>query len=382
MNVFEFQIISYFHNIEYRDNDHKMNTRFIITLVFFLTLTNVFPQALPSGGGGDASDLGDKNFSFVPVPYLNYSRSIGFSIGLLPMAMYKLSPKDTVSPASISGLLGLYTTNDTWFAMFFQRFYLNEDNWRITAAGGTGSVNYQFYLDIPSVGYIDYNSQVDFVFAEAQRRIIGKLYLGAHYMYSSFDTSFGSDTTVNKGQINLHGIGLKLSFDRRDEVYYPRNGSISELDWTSYPGFLNDDYKSNKIELDYNRYISSRKDKDVIAARFYGGFGIGDLAFEQQFIVGQNDIRGYTQGKYRGDYLLAAQGEYRWNFHEKMSAVGFFGLATVFGSINENDDGAILPGIGTGFRYNVFPKYHMNVGVDIAAGNDDWGFYFRIGEAF
>ena len=65
-----------------------------------------------------------------------------------------------------------------------------------------------------------------------------------------------------------------------------------------------------------------------------------------------------------------------------MSAIGFFGLATVYGSINEADEGKILPGIGTGFRYNIFPKYHMNAGLDIAAGQDDWGIYFRVGEAF
>jgi len=27
-------------------------------------------------------------------------------------------------------------------------------------------------------------------------------------------------------------------------------------------------------------------------------------------------------------------------------------------------------------------KYHMNVGMDFAVGKDDWGLYFRIGEAF
>lgn len=359
-----------------------MPKKLLITFSLILIISfQVFSQALPSGGGGD-SDLGEKNFNFVPVPYINYSRSLGFAIGALPMAMYKLNPNDTISPASITGLLGMYTTNDTWFAMFFQRFYLQEDNWRVTAAGGLGSVNFQFFLDIPNAGYVDYNTKVDFLFAEVQRRIIGKLYLGAHYMHTAFDTSFGSDTTISLGATKLHGIGLKLSLDLRDEVYYPRNGSISELDWTSYPGFMNEDNESDKIEFDHNQYFSTREDKDVIAARFYSGFGIGELAFEQQFIVGQNDIRGYSQGKYRGDYLLAAQGEYRWNFHEKMSAVGFFGLATVFGSINENHNGIILPGIGTGFRYNIFPKYHMNAGFDIAAGKDDWGFYFRIGEAF
>ena len=134
------------------------------------------------------------------------------------MAMYKLNPKDTVSPASISGLLGMYTTNDTWFAMFFQRFYLQEDNWRLTAAGGLGSINFQFFLDLPMGGYVDYNTQADFLFLEGQRRIIGKLYLGAHYTYTTFNTTFGSDTTANLGETKLHGMGLKLSYDKRYEV--------------------------------------------------------------------------------------------------------------------------------------------------------------------
>jgi len=358
-------------------------TKQLITIILFSFIsTQVFSQGLPSGGGDGSSDLGDKNFSFVPVPYLNFSRSLGFAFGALPMAMYKLNPKDTISPASITGLLGMYTTNDTWFAMFFQRFYLKEDDWRVTAAGGLGSIHFQFFLDLPGAGYIDYNTQADFLFAEGQRRVIGKLYAGVHYTYTAFNTSFGSDTTVNLGENTLHGIGAKFSFDKRDDVYYPRDGSITELDWTSYPGFFDNKFESNKIEIDHNHFISMREDKDVIATRIYGGFGIGDLSFEQQFIVGRQDIRGYTQGKYRGDYLLAAQGEYRWNFHEKMSAVGFLGLATVYGSINESDEGVILPGIGTGFRYNVFPKYHMNIGFDVAAGKDDWGFYFRVGEAF
>ena len=354
----------------------------MLILIVLASSNSSRSQGLPSGGGSGSGDLGEKNFSFVPVPYINYSRSLGFALGAIPMAMYKVNPADTVSPASISGVLGMYTTNDTWFAMFFQRFYLKQDDWRLTAAGGLGSVNFQFYLDLPGAGYLDYNTQADFLFLEAQRRIIGKLYLGLHYTYTGFDTNIGSDTTVNLGVKNLHGLGMKLSYDRRDDVYYPRDGSISELDWTSYPGFINEAFVSNKIEVDYNQYISVRENNDVVATRVYGGFGIGELAFEQQFIVGRQDIRGYTQGKYRGDYLFAAQGEYRWNFHKKMSAVGFFGLATVFGSINEQDDGTILPGIGTGIRYNVFPKYHMNVGVDIAAGKDDWGFYFRVGEAF
>ncbi len=57
---------------------------------------------------------------------------------------------------------------------------------------------------------------------------------------------------------------------------------------------LGNENVSDKIELDYNHYIGVRKDKDVIALRANIGIGVGNLPFEQQFIVGGNDIRGYT----------------------------------------------------------------------------------------
>ena len=103
---------------------------------------------------------------------------------------------------------------------------------------------------------------------------------------------------------------------------------------------------------------------------------------EQQFIVGQTDIRGYTQGKYRGNAVYSVQGEYRWNIADRFGLVGFFGMATISGSVNEADNGTFLPGGGVGFRYTAFEKNHFNIGIDAAAGKDDWGLYFRIGESF
>jgi outer membrane translocation and assembly module TamA len=123
-----------------------------------------------------------------------------------------------------------------------------------------------------------------------------------------------------------------------------------------------------------------RNDRDVVAARVF--VGLGDLAFNQQFIVKGKNIRGYTQGAFRGNYLLALQGEYRFNFHRRWGAVGFAGVATVFDAINESVNGKLLPGVGTGIRFSAFPETNFSVGIDVAAGIEDWGIYFQIGEAF
>ena len=57
-------------------------------------------------------------------------------------------------------------------------------------------------------------------------------------------------------------------------------------------------------------------------------------------------------------------------------------VVNVIKSINKDHDGVILPGIGIGIRFTAFTDNHMNVGLDAAVGKNDWGIYFRIGEAF
>lgn len=352
-------------------------------LIAFLGNLNIYGQGVPSGSSTTKTDpLGDKNFAFLPIPYFNYDRSLEFQFGALPMAMYRLNPKDTISPASITGLFGMYTSNDSWFAMFFQQFYLSEDNWRITAAGGHGSINFQFYIENPMNRFFKYNTGANFIYLMGQRRVVSKLYVGLSFVYADLTTNLKERPAISIDPTTLTGMGIVTTFDNRDEIYYPRSGFLSNLNFTSFPELLDNDFVSNKIDFDFNKYISMRNGKDVLASRVYVGAGIGDLSFQQQFIVGFTDIRGYTQGEYRGDQLYAIQTEYRWNFQKIMSAVAFAGLATVTNSINTNDNGKILPGIGAGFRVNVAPQYHMNVGMDVATGIDDWGLYFRIGEAF
>jgi hypothetical protein len=355
-----------------------LKIRILIVLIYLLSQggTSLFSQGF-TGGSGERIE---GKFKFIPLPYFNYDVGVGVSVGALPMAMFNLSEKDTISPSSIAGLGGMYSENGSWFGFGFARLYLKEDNWRITAAGGLGQRNFQFYIDNPISSWFPYTTQGDFAYIGLQRKIIADLYGGLSYVYISFETS--TDLFDPTFSSILRGLGLSLSLDKRSSVYYPRNGILSEIEYNTYPEFMSNEQVSNQVSASYNQYFPSRNNKDVIAARFFGGAGIGDVNFNQQFIVGETDIRGYSQGRYRGNYMLSVQGEYRWNFHKRLGAVGFAGVATVFGSNNEDDNGKFLPGIGTGFRYMFMKDTQSNIGFDIAVGDGDWGFYFRFSEAF
>lgn len=354
----------------------------ILVVISFSSFGQSHPKSKEEPSASTVSDSNAHDFKFLPVPYIDFNRSLGFSIGAVPLAMYYLSKTDTISPASLSGGVGFYSTTNSWFALQFNKWYFNEDNYRVTLAGGFGNINFQFFLDNPiSPGYIDYNTTADFFTFEIQRRAYKKLYLGVNYSYTKVNTTFDKNNVPTQVDF-LNGLGAVASLDTRDNVYYPYKGFISDINYSAFPEFLGNEFVSNKIEIDYNLFVPFSSDKDVLANRLYAGFGIGDLNFNQQFVVGRTDIRGYTLGKYRGDIILAVQSEYRYNPFSKLGFVGFGGLATVYNALNENDNGILLLGIGVGVRYVVFEKNHMNMGMDIAVGKGDWGFYFKIGESF
>ena len=166
-----------------------MNSKFLSLIVLLLILSEI--PILNAQTDIAIADSTDKNISFVPIPYLNYDRSMGFSFGAVPMMMYKLNKKDTISPSSISGAIGIYSTEKTWFAMVFNKFYFNQDRWRASLFGGRGNINFQFFWDNPlSPGYINYNTVADIFKVELQRKIVHGLYLGFNYSYTKMETNF------------------------------------------------------------------------------------------------------------------------------------------------------------------------------------------------
>jgi len=139
---------------------HDQSVRFACLVFLCLQFLPAFLSAQGLGMGGSSQIEG--KYKFMPVPYVNYDRSMGLSLGAVPLLMFNPSEKDTISPSSLLGGVGFWSTNKTWFLMGFGMFYLGEDRWRITTAGGIGTVYYQFYLGNTIDAWIPYQSEADF----------------------------------------------------------------------------------------------------------------------------------------------------------------------------------------------------------------------------
>lgn len=353
--------------------------KYYITALFTLLLLSLYSQ--------EESDT-VKAVKFAAIPLVNYSNTTGASFGVLGQMYYKVNQNDTVSPTSSTGVFGIYTTNHTYFAAAFQRLYLKEDNWRIMLAAGLGNINFQYWQELPIIGgdFISFSTKATFAMLIVERRIYKKLYFGISSVYTEAKTEFDVPDFLPDAwrydDRNMNNLGYQFNFDMREHQINPYGGYNIEFKNAFYRKWMKSDNNFERFELTYNHYYKIRNERNIVATRIKAIISIGDVPFQGQSVVGQDDIRGYSEGKYRNNQVYAIQAEYRWRFSKKFGMVGFLGFATAIEGLGKISEGELLPGVGLGFRYLMIPSERINVGIDVAMGKDDWGLYFRIGEAF
>ena len=368
------------------------NIFFFSTLFFFSLM--FFSQDLQSNDSISDTEK-KKKVQIVAIPLINYSNSFGGSFGAIGSGYYKFHSHDTISPLSSSTIIGTYSTNKTWFAGQMNKFYLNEDKIRIKTSLGMGTINFQTYVGWPSYieyipialqeqnsdeGFIDYSTNMQFVFAEVLSKVSNNFYIGGRTVYSHSLTTFELEG-IPEDELSQFGFGISTELDTRNSQFSPTKGEHANFKTMSFFEGLGSTNSYTKINSVYNHYFPM-SDRNTILARFYSDISVGDVPFSGQNIVGKDDLRGYSNGKYRGNQVYAAQSEYRHWFSEKWGYVAFGGVATAIDNSKDVQFENVLPAAGIGIRFLAIPKSNISIGIDVAVGKDDWGLYFRIGEAF
>ena len=60
----------------------------------------------------------------------------------------------------------------------------------------------------------------------------------------------------------------------------------------------------------------------------------------------------------------------------------FGGVAAVVNNFGDLSFNHLLPAAGAGIRFAAIPKSNINIWIVAAVGKEDWGAYYRMGEAF
>ena len=364
-------------------------------------LTPILINHLDTVKSADTVKKKEKKFAFMPIPTLTYDRSQGAGLGVIAMGLFKA---DNSKKAPLSRVIGVgnYATNDSYYLMFGTRLYLKEDYWRIIAAVGYINYNFQAFqtfedVDGGQAGVYEtpYTTTGSLYAFALQRRVFENFYLGigGFMMRSDVIVTLPDGSEIVEPN-NTNSLSVPISYDTRNSIYNPSSGLFIDGRFSMVPEWLDNDNDFIKTMLYVNHY-KKIDDTKILASRFAMKANFGDVPFASQDYIGQTDLRGYTQGEYRGNQTYTVQSEFRHNFYKKWGYVGFAGLGIAYRKSEEGaasgdwyNSGASwskpLPSIGVGARYKVIEKagQKVNAGIDVAAGRGDWGFYFRITEAF
>jgi outer membrane protein assembly factor BamA len=180
----------------------------------------------------------------------------------------------------------------------------------------------------------------------------------------------------------IAGIGPALMFDSRDNVINAGRGFFSKFTALSYQPFSENLEKYQLLNLDL-RYFYSPSDKHTIALQHISTATFNEVPFFQlPMIGGEQMMRGYYRGAYRDNHLNAVQAEYRLTFWKNLGMVFFGSTAWISQkAFRSNINEALFSG-GTGFRYQYDADKKINMRLDLAWGQNSFGVYFGIGEAF
>jgi outer membrane protein assembly factor BamA len=360
-----------------------MNQRIVLLLLLFGITLSSYAQK-------------DKNVEWAAIPAPSYNEVQGFGLTVTAGLFYDLSKKDTVSTPSSTFVYGFYAENESWVGAIFHQSYLNENrNWFDVLYAG-GNLNFQIYQQNPFKDgqnfAIDYSTRFQFLKLNYLRKVKGGIYAGLHYKLSNFNTEFdfGLPDSLLLPKFSTDafysGPGIKLAYDTRDYKLNPRKGIHANVITQHFNTAFGSDANFNTVEAEYNQYVPINT-AQVIAARFYSFFSFGEVAFEEQPILGRagprgNDVRGYSTGRYRGDQLYDLQAEWRWRFHKRFGMVAFGSMSLIGNNKDQISSNGMLPALGAGIRFMAAQEKNVNIGVDVAFGKEDYGVYFAISEAF
>lgn len=318
--------------------------------------------------------------------------------GVIGQAYYKASSKDSISPSSSTMIMGMYSTSKTFMAFALQQLYLKEDRWRIKFAIGLGNIYFQYYQGLPEIGgaygqveedgvWINFETVSKFMVLDAKRRVFKDFYVGALFTanwanteYDFIDPSTGENIITNANMISL---GYSLLYDSRDHVNLSTKGFFIHFKNSYVREAFGSSSNFDKIELAANYFWDIKKNaKSILVSRIYTDIAYGDVPFQGENVVGRDDLRGYSEGRYRGNQVYAIQAELRQNIYKRFGMIGFLGFGTATEKFTEIPNSVFLPSAGLGVRYLMIPKEKINIGIDVGVGKDDWSLAFRIGETF
>jgi hypothetical protein len=329
---------------------------------------------------------------FLPLPIIITEPALGAGLGLA--ALFFHPPKeeahedvatDFVLP-SISAVAGAYTSNESWFVGGGHFGTFKRDTIRYTGGVGYASINLKYYPfeGTPSDDMgLKFNSEGLFLTNELLFRWRNThWFVGLEQQFLSIDSAFDLSelAPVDPVELDIKSsfVGLTARYEDVDSIFTPSRGLKFRLSYERYGEAIGGDFDANKIWTNVYKYFQIGK-KWNLGLRADGQFTNGDIPF---FLLPYIDLRGIPMLRYTGDNVIVGETEARWQFHRRVSLVGFMGIGWAAESVSDFNDVPSRVTKGLGIRYYAARKLGMHAGIDVAKGPEDTYYYLTFGSAW
>lgn len=214
-------------------------------------------------------------------------------------------------------------------------------------------------------------------------------YFGARYQIMDMTAGVNGTNTEDRPQLPERdlklitaALGPHIKFDSRDNPFYPRHGFQVDIMANFYDSAFGGRRSYETYKASLNQYISLNR-RNVLAYRVSLCSSSGDIPFYNMcMFASARDLRGYPGGQYRDTARLASQVEWRTEIWWRFGAVVFAGTGEVAPMLTDLTASKLLPSVGTGLRFVLAPRNHVNLRVDYAWGKSSTALYLSVAEAF
>jgi outer membrane protein assembly factor BamA len=224
-----------------------------------------------------------------------------------------------------------------------------------------------------------------------QRRWGESFYAGLHLeAYSLSMRDRESDGQLASGDISggnggaFSGLGVFAKWDSRDNTFSTSRGTYCALFLNRFFHILGGDFAFWQVVLDSRRYFSLGH-AQVVAVQGVFRSVLGDCPFYNlPLFGGLYLLRGYYDGRYRDQNMLAVQAEYRLPLWGRFGICGFVGAAQVQPKISCLELAGFHAAGGAGLRYKFNRRENLNIRLDVgfAGSAGAPAFYLTFAEAF
>lgn len=177
------------------------------------------------------------------------------------------------------------------------------------------------------------------------------------------------------------GLGWSLTFDSRDSRFYPRSGRSVEAWYVLAPEALGDAPTYGRGALDARQFLSLGR-RVVLGLAGHLEMAHGSVPFTLlPRLGGDQNLRGYYDGRWRDRLLYAGQAELRFPVAGRLGGAVFAGISDVAARPSGFGLRTIRPAAGAGARFRLTDD-GLAARLDVAAGQEGANVYVNLGEAF